>query len=416
MKILFMSLLDFDSLKERNIYTDLLRQFVIHGHKVAVISPYEKRTAKKEGIIREPNTIIVKIKIGSTQKVNFVEKGISMIMLERQIVQGIKKYLGHEKIDLILYTTPPITFQKAISYLKKRDDAKTYLLLKDIFPQNALDLGILTTKGWKGLLYKYFRYKERKLYQISDCIGCMSKANVEYVLQHNHEVKIKNDKEKKDKGKGIVEVCPNCIEPIDISTSEEERVELREKYGIPLDKTVFVYGGNLGKPQGIKDLLYCICRCEIENSFFLIIGSGTEYKYLKQYVKEKKPDNLIILPGLPKEEYERIVKCCDVGLVCLDRCFTIPNFPSRILSYMQGSIAVLAMTDVNTDIGKVIEEGNFGYWCENGDAEAFNVLCGKLQERELLTDLGNNARRYLEEHYTVETGYEIIMRSQDIEK
>lgn len=414
MNILFMSLLDFDSLKGRNIYTDLLRQFVANGHKVTVISPYEKRTGKKEGRVKEQNCVIIKFKIGNTQKVNFVEKGISMLMLERQMVQGIKRYLRGEKFDLILYTTPPITFQKAISYIKKRDNAKTYLLLKDIFPQNALDLGILSTKGWKGLFYRYFRYKERRLYRISDYIGCMSQGNVEYVLQHNPEVKTRNDKEKKEKGKEIIEVCPNCIEPIDINISEEERVELRRKYGIPLDKTVFIYGGNLGKPQGIKDLLYCICRCEIENSFFLVIGSGTEYKYLEKYVEEKKSDNLLILPGLPKEEYERVAKCCDVGLVCLDRHFTIPNFPSRILSYMQESIPVLAMTDANTDLREVIAEGNFGYWCENGDVEAFNLLCGKLQKKELLDDLGDNARRYLEEHYTAKIGYEIIMKSQGI--
>lgn len=89
------------------------------------------------------------------------------------------------KFDLIIYSTPPITFQRAVEYVKERDNAQTYLLLKDIFPQNAVDIGILSKNGWKGLIYKYFRKKEKKLYGISDRIGCMSEANCKYILSHN---------------------------------------------------------------------------------------------------------------------------------------------------------------------------------------------------------------------------------------
>ena len=91
------------------------------------------------------------------------------------------------KFDLVLYSTPPITLQKAVSYVKNRDGAATYLLLKDIFPQNALDLGMLKKTGVKGLFYRYFKNKEIKLYVVSDYIGCMSEANVEFLLKHNPE-------------------------------------------------------------------------------------------------------------------------------------------------------------------------------------------------------------------------------------
>ena len=73
------------------------------------------------------------------------------------------------------------TFKKVIDYFKKRDNATTFLLLKDIFPQNAVDLGILSKRGVKGIIYRFFRKKERDLYRISDYIGCMSPANVAYV-------------------------------------------------------------------------------------------------------------------------------------------------------------------------------------------------------------------------------------------
>lgn len=423
MNVLFMSLLDFDSLNERNIYTDLLRQFVIKGHDVTVISPYEKRTDKKERLIREQNSIIVKIEIGNIQKVNFVEKGISTMLLEYQLICGIRKYLSQKKFDLILYTTPPITFQKAVSYVKRRDDAVTYLLLKDIFPQNAVDLGILTKKGWTGLIHRYFRNKERSLYRISDYIGCMSQANVDYILQHNPEVRVRNDREKVKNGKAIVEICPNCIEPVDISLSREEREEIRKKYDIPLDKIVFIYGGNLGKPQGIEFMLKCLhSQRENDKVFFLIVGNGTEYRRVEQYVEKYESNNIALHQWIPKEEYDKVVAACDIGMLFLDHRFTIPNFPSRLLSYMSAKLPVLAVTDTATDIGEVIVENGFGWWCESDDANLFSERINEILEVHLngmkghevqylgpLAYIRENARQYLIKNYSDQRGYEIIM-------
>ena len=55
--------------------------------------------------------------------------------------------------------------------------------------------------------------------------------------------------------------------------------------------------------------------------------------------------------SLPKADYETIVASCDVGMIFLDHRFTIPNFPSRMLSYMKAKIPILAVTDPNTDVG-----------------------------------------------------------------
>ena len=87
--------------------------------------------------------------------------------------------------------------------------------------------------------------------------------------------------------------------------------------------------------------------------FFLIVGDGTEFAKIEAYVNEDKPSNVKLMKRLPKEDYDKMVGACDVGMIFLDHRFTIPNFPSRLLSYMQAKIPVLACTDVNTDIGKI---------------------------------------------------------------
>lgn len=403
MNILFLTLNSFSSITENGIYTDLLREFVKNDHNLYIVTPVEKRKREETRVIKEKNTVILKLQIGNIQKTNLIEKGISTLTLESQFKKGIEKYFNEETFDLILYSTPPITLQKAVSYVKHRDQAKTYLLLKDIFPQNAVDLDMLKTTGIKSLIYKYFRNKEEKLYAISDYIGCMSQLNVDYILKDNPSLVREN-----------VEVCPNSIEPISISISDEEKRQIREKYNIPIDKTVFLYGGNLGRPQGIKFLVDCIRENEKNNlSHFLIVGSGTEFDQIQTYFDNEKPCNASLLNQLDKTDYEQLANSCDVGLIFLDHRFTIPNFPSRLLSYMQASIPVLAATDSNTDIGEVIEEGQFGYWCESTNVNIFNQHVQNLCDEELRLQLGKNARTYLEKHYTANHSYEIIMNHFD---
>ncbi|MFZ2258591.1 MAG: glycosyltransferase family 4 protein [Clostridiaceae bacterium] len=400
MNVLFITLLDFESIEEKGIYQDLMREFVKEYHKVYIISPTERRKNKPTYVIESENTKILKLQISNTQKTNLIEKGISTISLESKFKNGIKQYFADVTFDLVLYSTPPITLKNAVKYVKDRDNAKTYLLLKDIFPQNAVDLGMLKTTGPGSLIYNYFRSMEKDLYDLSDVIGCMSEGNANYLRMHNPTL---HD--------NIIEVCPNSIEPQDLQIKDQTKAEIRSKYNIPTNKTLFVYGGNIGRPQGIDFLMECIKSNETnDQAFFVIIGSGTEFNRLSNYFKTSKPKNSLLMSQLPKSEYELLANSCDVGLIFLDPRFTIPNFPSRLLSYMQAAMPVLAATDKNTDIGTTITSGNFGYWCESGDLQSFDRFVEKLCDQKLNKQLGQNAREYLERHYKARTSYEIIMK------
>lgn len=400
MRILFLSLDDFTSYQNKGIYTDLLREFIKHNHIVYSISPIERRYHRSTYIINENDNKILKLKIGNIQKTGFIEKGISAILLESIFIRGIKKYFYNDKFDLILYATPPVTFYRVVKFIKNRDRAKSYLMLKDIWPQGIVDLQALSKTGWKGLIYKYFRNKEKKLYKISDYIGCMSTANKNYILEH--ERYITSDK---------VEICPNSIEPENITRDMNLIQKIKEKYSIPMDRVIFMYGGNLGKPQGIDFIIECLRSNKNNNKVcFIIAGSGTEYSKLENAIEKGKLTNTYLIQQLPKDEYEKLLTACDVGLIFLDHRFTIPNFPSRLLSYMQVSIPVLAATDIHTDVGQVIEEGEFGFWCESRDIDAFNRKLNLLCDKELRQRLGVNARKYLETHYTAKHAYDVIIK------
>ena len=398
MNILFLSVFPVHNIDDRNLYADLLRKFRDKGHKVYIVTPSERRNNDKTSLLKQQGAELLKIKTPNLQKTNFFEKGLGFILLPFLFKKQIRSFFPDVKFDLILYATPPITFTSVIRYFKRKHGAKSYLLLKDIFPQNAVDLGFLSPKN---PIYWYFRNKEKNLYKYSDVIGCMSPANVLYLKTQNPSLQNKP-----------IEVCPNSIEPQDDFVSYSERMEIRKKYGINPESVFFLYGGNLGKPQGLDFLLNVIENTQdLENVFFLIIGSGTEYPKLNSWFNQTKPQNALLLESVPKADFDLLVQSCDVGMIFLDRRFTIPNFPSRLLSYLEYSIPVIAATDKSTDLGTIMMGNGFGLWSESGDLDAFKENIKYLvSDTERLKIMGQKGRSYLEKNYHVSNAYSIIMK------
>lgn len=405
MNVIFLTLVRINDIEERGIYQDLMRKFRDEGHQVYIVTAAERRLGQETSLVESHGVKILNVKTLNVQKTNIVEKGIGTLLIERQFKAAIKKYLGGVKFDLITYSTPPITFTNVVKYLKQQNpQAVSYLQLKDIFPQNAVDIGMMSTTGVKGLLYKFFRRKEKKLYAFSDYIGCMSPANVEFVLKHNPEVDAKR-----------VEVAPNSLElkaySLQDGQEKAERYYIRKKYNLPTDKPIFIYGGNLGKPQGIDYLIKCLDAVKGRTDcHFVVVGTGTELPKLQEWYDNLNANlNVTVMKGLPKEDYDMLVRNCDVGLIFLDYRFTIPNYPSRLLSYLENKMPVVCATDVNTDIGKIAEENGYGYWCESVKPEDFTALVDKMLASDRKA-MGEKGYEFLKENYQVEHTYQAIMR------
>ena len=316
MKILFLSLSRFDDVNVRGIYSDLMREFIRRGNEVFIASPTERRFGKPTHLIDSENCHILKIKTLNIQKINIIEKGIGTLLLEYQFDSAIRKYWGNVKFDLVLYATPPITFNRVIERIKRRCGARSYLMLKDIFPQNAVDLGMMKEGGF---LHRMFRKKEERLYQISDRIGCMS---------------------------------------------------LLGELNIPVDKTIFIYGGNLGKPQGIDFLLEVVTANEKrDNSYIIIVGNGTEYPKIEKWFSENNPKNAKLLSALPKDKYDNLIRAAHVGLI-------------------------------------------FGMWSLSGDIDKFMANMDELSSNnDRTTAMGSIGQRYLIDNYSIEKTADIIIKS-----
>ena len=387
-----------NDISSRGVYEDLIRKFRDEGHDVYIATPTERRNNERTSLSNNDGVSFLRIHTLNITQTNPLEKGAATLLIEKQFKKAISKYFHNVRFDLILYSTPPVTFAGVIKYIKHRDSALSYLLLKDIFPQNAIDLGMIKREG---ILHRHFRKKEKELYSVSDFIGCMSPANVDFILKNNPEINPE-----------IVEVNPNSIDPLDSLINHEHITEIKEKYKIPGNVTTFIYGGNFGKPQGIDFLLGTLnSYINDEKVFFVLAGAGTDYSRLGTWVKERRPNNVLLLYKLPKHEFDLLLQSGDVGMIFLDKRFTIPNFPSRLLSYLECKIPVIAATDKNTDLVKIMQENNFGLWSESGDLEGIRNNINRLSlDNALRLEMGRRGYEYLKDNYTVEKSYSIIMK------
>lgn len=400
MKVLYFTMSDLPDMTVSGIYVDLIQKMKSEGHDMYVVSAAQRRLKEPTHIYDSDGIHVLRVRTLNVQKTNVVEKGLGQVSIEFLFKRAISKYLRGLEFDLILYATPPITFVSLIKYVKKLNpNAKTYLMLKDIFPQNAIDLNMLSKSGLRGLLFRRFLKQEKELYRISDWIGCMSPANVKYVIEHNPEV---------DQNK--VEICPNSYR---VHEENELRADVinavRLQYGLPINKRIFIYGGNMGKPQGIPFLIECMKAVKDRiDCHFVLVGNGTEYPNLEAWVKEEKPDAVSVYKYIPKAEYDKLANACDVGLIFLDYRFTIPNYPSRLLPYLMTKKPIIAVTDPNCDTGSIAEANGYGLYCPSNSVDKFVKAVDKMLSSDI-KQMGENGYQFYLNNYTVQHTYDAIM-------
>lgn len=377
-----------DVAKNTNMYTELTEEFFQNGHDVYVAAPSKKKTR----ICMEAGIYVLRIRTLPLFNISTIRKGIANLLLPLQYKRAIRNYFRNISFDLIVIPTPPITFAEIGRYLKKSSDAKIYLILRDIFPQNAKDLGLIKNP----LIFNYFRRKEKKMYKMADSIGCLSPKNIDFVNIRNPEVNINK-----------LHLLPNWTR---VNETSNLSFENKSKYGFQ-DKFIVIFGGNFGLPQKIEFLIEVAEMIrEKKEIIFLLVGDGTEMKKIKKMVLTKNLENVRIIDQLPKNEYLELLKGCDVGLVNLSDKFTIPNIPSRTLSYWSLKLPVLAAIDKNTDYGDLLDRCNGGLWSITGNRDAYiaNLLTlyNNPQKRK---QMGENGYNFLINELNSERAYQTII-------
>ncbi|MCY6484379.1 glycosyltransferase family 4 protein [Clostridium aestuarii] len=375
--------------KEKNLYSDLAEEFVKQGYNVYVVTIQDYISAdvvKKSTFVEEKLGVkVLRVKMPTKYfNTNFIEKGITTELIPYYYKKAIKQFFSNVRFNLIVPISIIPGMYKIVSYLKKRNpEAKTYLLLRDMFPQMAMNMGVLPKP-----MYYYFRYQQIKLYNLADKIGCMSAGNIEYVKVNLPEVDSKK-------------LCylPNWRT---IRERKENTIDFKKEYGLE-GKIVAIFGGVLGIQQGLDFLLKLAneIKDEYPKLHFLLIGNGTEKEKLKKYVIEKQLHNVTIIDRIPSQKYEAALQQCDIGLINLDGDLKVPHIPSKTLSYLEAGLPILACVDAHTDYGKLLEEEYKSGKCSlYGDLKSYKNNLIYMIDKQGRKKMSENGNEYLRNNLT----------------
>lgn len=398
MNILFVFSRHSENPNDSTLTKDLSDEFFKQGNNVVVVTILEKKYKRETEQKKENGYEVLRVKTGNYFNIgNKFEKGMTILTMASDLKKGIIKYLGDRKFDLIITHTPFVSTEKLINPLKEYFKCSAYLILWDIFPQNAKDIGIINN----GLLFSFFKYREKKMLSAYDRILCMSEGNINYLKEKYSYL----DKNKIMLLRNWAIIKPNI---------EINKKEIRNKYGFSEDEFIAIFGGNMGKPQKLENILSLAERnLEDKKIKFLFIGSGSEKERLEELAKENNLSNVTFINQVPREDYEKVTASCDIGLVSLDERFTVPNFPSKTTDYFKLSLPILASLDRCSaeDYGNFLQNKvKGGLFAEAGNTEElYNQFMKLYNDESLRKTLGNNGRKYYEEYLGVDKAYKTIM-------
>ena len=360
---------------------DLAVELSCRGHHAVVVTPSDGISQRLQ-ICTEDGVTVARVKTPRIKGTHKIHRALSELQFSSRIWHAAESFLRQNPCDLILFYSPTIFFGEIVGKLKKLWQCPAYLILRDIFPDWAVDAGVLR----KGLIYHFFRRIAVKQYQIADVIGVQSPANLDHFARAFPREKFE------------LRVLFNWTD----LRSELVRTNYRERLGLN-EKIVFLYGGNMGVAQDMDNILRLAARLlPRQDIYILLVGEGSEMPRLSKSIERNRLTNVRIVPGLTQEDYLSLVSEFDVGLISLDARLKTQNIPGKLLSYLHWGLPVLASINPGNDLVDLLHESHAGLCVPNGDDEQLCYAALQLaDDANLRNSMKINARRLLEQRFSV---------------
>ena len=369
---------------------ELACEFKEEGHDVTVVTPVPKLKAKTE-ISTLDGVTVCRFKSGEIKNVGKVKRAINETLLSRYAWRSFKDHFKKNPHDLIIYYSPTIFWGGLVERLKKLWSAPSYLILRDLFPQWAIDQGLIR-EGSK--IEKYFRYFEKKNYAAADIIGLMSQKNLE-----SFKETVTADKK--------LEVLYNWAANVPVKAESD----YKEKLGLT-GKTVYFYGGNIGHAQDMMNIVRLAKNMQNEtNAHFVLVGAGDEVELVREAIKQEKLDNMTLLPSVSQDAFKQMLAAFDVGLFTLHQDHSTHNFPGKLLGYIVQELPILGSVNAGNDLQEIVEEAGAGFVTVNGEDEKLLENALKLLDENTRREVGQNAKKLLESTFSVEAATRQILKN-----
>ena len=363
---------------------DLAREFVRQDHQVMVVTP-SSSIERAISITNEDGVTVIRVKTGHLRSSNKILRLWRESRLSSIIWRKVYNTFLENPCQLIVFYSPTIFFGDLVRKLKHLWGSISYLVHRDIFPQWAVDAGVIRNGG---MLHRYLVRKELGQYAAATIIGVEAPGNLNYFENRLHGKRYQ------------AEVLYNWIGEYTYSTGVSE---WRKKLGIE-DKTIFFYGGNIGVAQDMDNIVRLASNLRsYPDLVVLLIGDGSEVSRLRREIERLDLYNVKMLAAIPQEEYMQALSEADVGIVSLDKRLQSNNFTGKALSYLSCGKPILASVNPGNDLIKVLHDADAGIACINGDDETLRDAALLLATQPLVRKrMGQNARALGEARFSVQ--------------
>ncbi|MFH4896455.1 glycosyltransferase family 4 protein [Vibrio diabolicus] len=368
------------------MFHELACHYVSLGHDVTVITPAEGQVDK---LVKSQidNVNVWYFSSGAIKDVSKVKRAINETLLSLRAWRAISVEVKPDTFDGIIYYSPSIFFGWLVTKIKARCQCNAYLVLRDIFPQWAIDAGMIRSGS---LIEKYFRFFEEYSYDQANRIGVMSEKNLQIFDNVTHSLY-------------STEILRNWAElkPHVLSSKAES---IRKKLNLE-DKVIYFYGGNIGHAQDMTNLMRLArAMSRYDRAHFLFVGQGDEVELINKLAQEWQLDNFTYLPSVNQTEFKDILVDIDIGLFSLSAQHTAHNFPGKLLGYMVQSLPILGSVNQGNDLKEIVNANQAGMISVNGeDHLLFNNALALYQDIELRKQVGKNAFSLLENEFSVQS-------------
>jgi O26-antigen biosynthesis N-acetyl-L-fucosamine transferase len=361
---------------------DLASELSNRGHDVTVVAP-DPAIETDIQLDYDHTVRVLRVKTGEIKSVSRILRGYREMSLSKILWKRACSFFNENTFDLIIYYSPTIFFGPLVKRLKRQYGCPAYLILRDIFPEWAVDAGILK----EGLFYRLLKQYEKINYDAADIIGIQSPANKLYFSNTGIDKKYR------------IEVLYNWM-----SLNEDcgPTGRVREKLGLD-GKVIFFYGGNIGVAQDIDNIVRVAERLKhMPEAHFLLVGEGSEVPRLTREIQRIGLKNFSIHPAVEQRDYMRMIADIDVGMISLDRNLKTHNFPGKMLGYLYHAKPILASINPGNDLQEMLQAHEAGLVCLNGDDETFYKYALQLIKNPARrVQMGRNGRNLLEGTFSV---------------
>ena len=371
---------------------DLSQEFVRQGHDITVIVP--THLISTPWVLENLEGVqVLRVKAMQTRDTPYVKRTLAELALSSFVRKGVEQSpLRDTKWDAVVWYSPTIFFGRAAAWLKKRSACPSYLIIRDIFPEWAVDLGLMS-RG--GLVHRFFKYFERVQYEAADTIGVQSPAGLPYFSEW-----------KQQPGRRL-EVLQNWLAP-----AKDMGCSVSISNSSLAGRKIFVYAGNMGAAQAMDMVLSLAERMRDRKDFgFLFVGRGSDVSRLRGIAKAKELPNVLFHDEIDPTEVPGLLAQCHVGLVMLDPRHKTHNVPGKFLTYMQAGLPVLARINQGNDLVDLIAEENVGRAYVGDSVEAFGDLGLQLADSPDRALMATRAKALAQKLYSSQAAVEQIVRN-----